>query len=156
MLKKLLLIGAISVGTYFVYGYMPVQWKDQGKTALASMNLSRLAPTNLLPELKTKAEPYREKLIPESPVKKREELIEKLSANLSTIADNPNPKSAKERLAVETATKESQEILIQLKEENPKSGIIASVTERIIETILPPPTQNSHTVSSNNSTCQPN
>lgn len=137
MLKKLFFIGVISMGAYFTYGFLPASWKDQGKAAVAGINFGRFSPANLLPELRAKAEPYREKLIPESPVKKREELIGKLSTHLETIAENQNPKTAKERLALKTAATESKTILAELKEENPKSGIMSTAFQRVIEKVLP-------------------
>lgn len=137
MLKKLFLIGAVSIGAYFMYGYLPASWREQGKAVLAGINFSRLSPANLLPELKAKAEPYREKLLPENPVKKRGELIQELTRHLETIERSSPPTTAKERLAIEAATTESKAILAELREENPKAGVINSALLGIIEKIVP-------------------
>lgn len=137
-------MGAVGVGAYFSFGFLPSAWQDQGKAALAGINFARFAPSNLLPELKAKIEPIRERLLPDNPVKRREALIEKLAGNLETISKNQNPKTAEARLTLKTAATEAKGILAEIKEENPKSGVINSALLGVIEKVFPaPPASNS-------------
>jgi hypothetical protein len=137
MLKKFFIIIVISGIAYVGYTFLPGDIRDKARQLTGSIGLSTLSPTNWLPPLMARAEPLKEKIVPQSPVKTREKLIASLSENLEVIANNPSPVTAKEKELVNAAVVDAQKIISELKEENGKSGVFATAVERVVNKVLP-------------------
>lgn len=136
-MKTFLIVAAIAGLALIGYRYLPADLKAKTGEFAAAIGLTRFSPANLLPPLKSKAAETAHELIPENPVEKRAALIQKLEKNLKTIAKAPAAQNPKDQAAVESALKESEKLVAELKEENPRSGLLATFTERIVNTVLP-------------------
>lgn len=142
-MKTLFFVVILAVGGYVGFNRLPETIKTDARNYLGAINLSYLDPAKLLPPLKAKLEPLagslKEKIIPENPAEKRGTIIEKLASEIETIAENPSPKTAKEKQAVAKALEESRTFIQELKEENSKSGVVANTIERVANAVLPTP-----------------
>lgn len=135
-MKSFLIVAIISGASYFGYQYLPADIKTRADSLLSGIGLSRLNPVNILPPLAASTQKVREAVTPpENPVKKREIIISKLEANLKALEQSPN--SPAERLIL----KDSEALIADLREENPKSGAAANITERVANLVLPAKTE---------------
>ncbi len=134
-MKKILILGFIIATVYVGQKFAPESLKNKIRDGFDYIGLSKITAAAFTKPLAL----LKDKTMPEDPVLSRALLIDQLAEKLDTITDNKSPKTAAERAALESALKDSGELVSRLREENSKSGLIGRTFEKIINTIIPDP-----------------
>ncbi|MBI2055152.1 MAG: hypothetical protein HYT39_03595 [Candidatus Sungbacteria bacterium] len=156
-MKTSFIIAAIVVSGYIGFRYLPPEIqkniKAKAQNAMATVGLSNFSPDKLLPPLKAKITPIAgniaERIKPDNPVEKRAEIIDKLEKEIQVIAQTPAPKTAKEREILQSAVGGAKVLIQELKEENPKNGVIVNAVSSVLNAVLPDSAPKNETVCQN-------
>ncbi|MBI2097205.1 MAG: hypothetical protein HYT40_03625 [Candidatus Sungbacteria bacterium] len=132
-MKKIIIFILIVAAIYFGWKYAPQGIKDKIYGAASYIGLPNISRTSILKPLA----PLKDKLAPQDPVLTRAVLIDELAENLDTITENKSPKTAAEKAALESAIQSSNDLIKQLREENPKSSLTGQTLKRVMDAVLP-------------------
>lgn len=137
MIKLLIYIGLFSVGSYYLAANLPQSYKEK---AAAAIGLGRIKGKTL--------EIF-------NPAARRAEILEKLEQNLTKVeefqkssANYRSPTSIGKTINIDgelesdvaPLLEESEKLIAELKELNPKTGILPKIVDKIIGADSPAPT----------------
>ncbi|KKW27632.1 MAG: hypothetical protein UY71_C0040G0002 [Parcubacteria group bacterium GW2011_GWB1_52_7] len=134
-MKKILIFCFIIAAVYFGWRYAPENMKNKIRDGFDYIGLSKITATTFTKPIAW----LKDKTMPENPVLSRALLIDQLAEKLDMIVENKSPKTAAEKAALESALKDSADLISRLREENPKSGIAGRTLEKIVDAVMPDP-----------------